>query len=482
MRKTVFVSLLVLTFVGMVSASFARETQIPAGRAKNAILFIGDGMGVGAVTLFLNYENLYKKEATVLEKVMRDGRVALCLTQPMENLVPECSSAGTAMATGEKTNLLRVSQAADGTSLKTILEYAQGAGKATGIVTTQRVSHSTPAVFSSHVANRNMEAEIAQQQAKSGLALLLGGGIEYWIPQGSKVSDVAKIAEPLGSKLSSKRKDGENLIEEMKARGYKFVATKEGLEQAKPGEKVLGMFAASHLPPAIDQHSIAQATNPSLPEMTQKALELLSANDKGFVLVVEQGALDQIEHENDAAGTIAEMQALDRAIGVAMDFCAKNPDTLVLVASDHDTGGLTLSAREDKTLETENDYGVPFDFAKLELQKASSNRLFQEIGDNPSSLTIRKVIGTNTAYDITENEAIWIKVFPVDSFFPKYGGKPYGSLGKIIGKKTGIVWVSQYHTFAMVPLIGIGPGSELIAGLQDSTSVFHILKRSLHLD
>lgn len=481
MRKAFSFSLVLLLLAVSVSASFAEEGGLTVRKAKNAVLFIGDGMGVGAVTLFLNYENFYKKQSTILEKVMRDGRVALCLTQPLENLVPECSSAGTAMATGEKTNLLRVSEAADGSSMKTILEYAQEAGKATGIVTTQRVSHSTPAVFSSHVPNRSMEAEIAAQQAKSNLTILLGGGMEYWIPQGGKVSDVAEITENLGAKSGSKRKDDENLIEQMKGRGYSFVSTAEALNQTKPGDKVLGMFSASHLPPSIDQRNGPKGTSPTLSEMTQKALELLSSNENGFVLVVEQGALDQIAHENDAAGTIAEMQELDRAVGIVMDFVAKNPDTLVLIASDHDTGGLTLSAREDKTLETENDYGVPFDFAKLELQKASSNKIFQEIGDDPSSTKIRKVIGANTAYDITEDEAIWIKVFPVDSFFPKYGGKPYGSLGKIIGNKTGIVWVSQYHTFAMVPLIGIGPGSELIAGLQDTTSVFHILKRSLSL-
>ncbi len=481
MRKILAGLLILIPIFTAGNLAHAEGDAASARHAKNAILFIGDGMGVGPVTLLLNYVNLYKKESTVLEKVMRDGRVALCFTQPLENLVPECSSAGTAMATGEKTNLLRVSQKADGTNLKTILEIARDEGRATGIVTTQRISHSTPAVFSSHVANRNMEDEIAKQQVQSGIDVFLGGGIEYWIPKGAKVSDVAKISDALGGKAPSKRKDDLNLIEQAKSKGYAFVFTKDELAKVNPSQKVLGMFAASHLPFAIDSRSGAKATNPTLSEMTRKAIEVLSANDKGFLLVVEQGALDQILHENDAAGTIAEMQELDRAVGVAVEFFQKNPDTLILVTADHDTGGLTLSAREDKSLENENDYGVPFDFAKLELQRASSHKIFDEMGDSPSSLKIRQAISDNTAYDLSDDEAIWIKVFPVDSFFPKYGGKPYGSLGKIIGRRTGIVWVSQYHTFAMVPLIGIGPGSEQITGLQDNVNVFHILKKSLSL-
>ncbi len=450
-------------------------------KARNAILFVGDGMGVGAVTLLLNYMNLYKKESTVLEKVMREGRTALCFTQPLENLVPECSSAGTAMATGEKTNLLRVSQRPDGTNLKTILEIAQDAGKSTGIVTNQRVSHSTPAVFCAHAASREMEAEIAAQEADSQLQILLGGGVEYWIGQGTKVSDAAKIVPDAGGNVLSKRQDPENLIATMRGRGYNVVSTQDELESVKAGEKVLGLFCAGHFPFAIDENHKAKKTVPSLADMTRKALEALSANPKGFILVVEQGALDQVEHENDAAATIAEMRELDKAVGVAVDFYQKNPDTLILVTADHDTGGLTLSAREDKTLETGNDYGVPFDFAKLELQKASSHKIFDEIGTDLNSARIQKVLSGNTAYDVDQDKAIWLKVFPVDIFFPKYEGKPYGALGKIIAKKTGIVWVSQYHTFAMVPLLGIGPGAELITGLQDNVNIFTILKKALGL-
>ncbi len=437
--------------LGVKSAAFGEEKTAPP--AKSAVLFVADGMGVGAITLLLNYANLYKKESTALEKVMREGRVALCLTQPTENLVPECSSAGTAMATGEKTNLLRVSQRSDGTPLKTILEIAQEAGKATGIVTTQRVTHSTPAVFCSHVANRSMEKEIADQQAVSGLQVLLGGGMDIWTPKNLEIA---------------------------KARGFRLAETPEDLQKTKAGERVLGLFAPGHLPFALDRKAMAKPYSPSLSEMTAKALELLGESDKGFVLVVEQGALDQLEHENDAAGAIAEMLELDKALGIVMEYCKTHPETLVLVASDHDTGGLTLSAREDKSLETENDYGVPFDFAKLELQKASSHRLFDQMGENPSTEQIQKILSANTAYDISDDEALWIKVFPVDLFFPKYGGKPYGALGKVIAKRTGIVWVSQYHTIAMVPLIGIGPGSDQIIGLQENTDVFRVLKKALH--
>jgi alkaline phosphatase len=124
----------------------------------------------------------------------------------------------------------------------------------------------------------------------------------------------------------------------------------------------------------------------------------------------------------------------------------------------------------------ENDFGSPEDFAKLEMQKKSSHALFQEMGKDPSSAKIKEVISNNTAYDLTDEEAMWIKVFPADAFFPKYMGYPYGALGKIVGKKTGIAWVSQYHTALMTPLFGMGPGSEGLKGVKQTIDIFSVMK------
>lgn len=476
--KRFFTLCIAVCMIGIMTFGVQRVYAQEGKKAKNIILLLPDGLGFGSLSLFESYATLYKKQPLSLNQIMEKGYTGYCMTSPIKYVVPEGSSGVTEIATGVKTELLRVSQDGAGNSLQTIAELAKEKGRSVGVVTTQRVSYYTTGAFLAHVKARNMENEIAAQESEAAVDVLLGGGIKHWIPKGTVVGDAAALTPNLGPQDASARTDDLNLIDRVKARGYQVVFTKDDLMTVTDG-KVIGLFGASALPFTIDLRSIKETSSPSLAQMTRKALELLRKNEKGFFLLVSEGGIDQLLHENDPAGLLAQMVEFDAAVKEVVDFTAENPDTIVIVASSHDVGGVAFSAREDKTLVIENDFGSPEDFAKLEMQKKSSHALFQEMGKDPSSAKIKEVISNNTAYDLTNEEAMWIKVFPADAFFPKYMGAPYGALGKIIGKKTGIVWVSQYHTALMTPLFGMGPGSEGLKGVKNTTDVFTVMKKSL---
>ncbi len=456
------------------SAAHAQEAQ----KAKNVILVLPDGLGFGGLTLLINYSYLYKKQPLAINQLMEQGNTGYCLTTPMKYVVPEGSSGITEIATGVKTDLLRVSVDDKDNKLTTIAELAKEKGRSVGIVTSHRVSHYTTGAFNAHVKTRAMENDIASQLADADVDVLLGGGIRNWIPKGKKASDVAALSENCGANEQSARADDADLIARAAARGYQLAFTQADLDKVAGG-KVLGLFAGSSFPFVIDLRSAKETSAPSLAQMTAKAIDLLKGNEKGFFLVVAEGGIDQLLHENDPAGVLAQLVAFDEAVKVIADFAAQAPDTLVVVASSHDVGGVTFSAREDKTLAIENDFGSPQDFGKLDMQRKSSHALLQEMGKDPSSLKIKQVISDSTAYDLTNEEAMWIKVFPADAFFPKYMGYPYGALGKIIGKKTGIVWASQYHTALMTPLFGMGPGSDGLKGIKSTTDIFGVMKKAI---
>ncbi len=220
------------------------------------------------------------------------------------------------------------------------MEYAKEAGKSTGLVTTSQITDATPAAFASHVEDRSKQSDIALQYlTKSKVDVLLGGGEDFWHPAGDPGSFKDEPAEDPSEK--SKGTQG-NLVNKAKQLGYSYVTNKTDMQKAKGG-KLLGLFANEEM---FQQKPEGEGAvyNPivSLPDMTQKALRTLSTNKQGFFLLVEEEATDEMAHQNNAKLTIKAGQALDRSVQIAKEFAAKNPDTLVLVLADHETGGMTL--------------------------------------------------------------------------------------------------------------------------------------------
>ncbi len=313
MKRTLFVSLFILL---VFSALWA---------GNNVILFIGDGMGHNAVSI-ARYITVGPESTLVMERMPHNCWMK---TYAKNGLITDSGAAGSAMATGVKTIIHRISTQADNTPNPTITELAQEAGYATGIITTMRVTHATPAAFTAHTESRYQEAEIAIQQMELKPNLLMGGGTDYYLPE----------------KLGGKRKDGQNLIAAARQKGYTVVQTRdELLKVSEKTEYLLGLFADGHMNYEIDRPG---TTEPSIAEMTEVALKILPrCSDKGFFLMVEGGRIDYAAHGNEFENLIVDVLALDKAVEKAVDYAKEDGNTLVIVTADHETGGLALIGYE----------------------------------------------------------------------------------------------------------------------------------------
>ncbi len=322
-NKRLFSLLLALILVLPMGAFAATEDY---GNAKNIILLIPDGMNVEALTtsrwMTDNYSFTLDSMATGLVR-----------TNNANTPIADSAPAGTAMATGVKTESPFVgtyptSATMPGSEkfeaekakmpIANVLEAAKTTGRSTGIIATSNIQHATPADFSAHHPNRNNYEALGEQQVYQNMDVVLGAGSKYL--------------------SKNNRADGEDLISEIKSLGYDYVTDTNSMKSSN-SNKLWGMFAEESLNYDIDRDP---SKEPSLAEMTQKALDTLSKNDKGFFLMVEGSQIDWAAHANDPVGIYSDVLAFDKAVKVAKDFADKNGDTVIIAASDHGTGGMTF--------------------------------------------------------------------------------------------------------------------------------------------
>ncbi len=324
-------------------------------QTKNVIMIIGDGMGPEQVGLLLSYarqapNTVIRERRTAFDRMMDDGGVmGISLTYPNNCLVTDSAASGTQLATGQFAGSEMIGADKDGNPVETVLEKAIKAGKSTGLISDTRVTHATPAAFAAHQPHRSLENEIAVDLLSAGPDVMLGGGLRYWIPKeaNNKQSAVRKELEQMtqgGVKIKSKRKDSRNLLAEAREKGYALAFNRSQMEAAQG--KLLGLFAYSAMPDGIKvTHSqdSPHRTIPTLKEMSAKALQLLSKNDKGFFLMIEAGLIDWAAHYNDTGLMLHEMLRLNETIDYVLDWAKNRDDTLVVVTADHTTGGFGIS-------------------------------------------------------------------------------------------------------------------------------------------
>jgi len=270
--------------------------------ADSAILFIGDGMG----PMQIHLSRVEPGQPLEMEKLPVAGIVT---TNSVGGRVTDSAAAGTALATGYKTENGRIGTDPDNRQLQTILERAQAMYKSTGIITTDALHGATPASFAAHVKNRGERAEIAAQLAASNVDVMMG----FW-----KGEFIPKSA-------GGNREDNRDLIAEMRARGHDIAFTRDELLKSK-GDKLLAIFE--------------DETAPTLTEMVATALDRLSRDPDGFVLIVEQARIDWECHDHKLPEAISFVRSLDKAVAAARSAAEARGRTLVIVTADHETGGL----------------------------------------------------------------------------------------------------------------------------------------------
>lgn len=278
---------------------------------KNVIIFIGDGMGPSHLTAAK-----YAKGTLEIERCPVGGLVT---THCADKFVTDSAASGTALATGHKTNYGMISQTAAGAPLRTALEVAEAYGKSTGLVATSAITHATPAAFSSHVPTRNMQPEIAEQMAAQKIEVLFGGGLGYFIPQ---------------SVEGSLRKDDKNVLADLE-NWMTVVTTEAEFNALEVPTRVAGLFAHNGLPKVSEGRV-------ELAALTQKAIQVLAQNKRGFFLMVEGSQIDWAAHANNADEILSEALDFDTAVGVGLDFAKQDGNTLVIVTADHETGGFSV--------------------------------------------------------------------------------------------------------------------------------------------
>jgi alkaline phosphatase len=282
---------------------------------RNIILMIADGAGVNHYAA----ARLHKQGPEGRLAVDRMPVVGLINTHSANRIITDSAAAATAMASGVKTDNGLVGLDPAGKPLRSSFDDARSAGKATGIIVTSSVTDGTPAAFYAHTRERGLEDDIALALPTSGIDLVLGAGHQYFLPESK----------------GGRRQDTRDVLAEMKANGYRIARTQQDFDReiAAPG-KLLGLFRITSI--------AAGGEGPSLGDMLKASLQRLDSHSAGFVLMVEGSLIDDSSHIRDTAGTLAEMEAFDSAVAEALVYAAERGDTLVIVTSDHECGGLLI--------------------------------------------------------------------------------------------------------------------------------------------
>ncbi|MBJ7312523.1 alkaline phosphatase [Rugamonas sp. CCM 8940] len=450
----------------------------PAPAPKNVIFFLGDGMGLTTLTAARIYAVGEDGELTIDTL----PETAFVKTFSNDAQVTDSAPSMSAYMTGVKMNNEVIAMSADtlavdplpdangnllanncgsknGTPATSLVELAKAQGLATGVVTTTRVTHATPAASYAHICHRDLENDIAAAAVPGGagynsalgggLDVLLGGGKQFFLPL----------------KDGGKRADGRDLVAEMKAKSYAYASNStefNAIDGAKTS-KLLGLFTSSHMSYDLDRDP---AKEPSLAEMTTKAMDVLGQNAKGYFLMVEGGRIDHALHETTAKKALQDTLAFDNAIKAAIakakltDPTLKN--TLIVVTADHDHT-LVLNGYAKRTGKTAAGnpgvLGVVKDYVSGAVTKDLDGAPYSIIGFGNGE---NRVQGSRAAMASLDDSVSGANTYHQEGAVRMNAG-------------------SETHGGTDVFLGAIGKGSDTFLGTIDNTKVFGLVKNAAGL-
>lgn len=446
----------------------------PVPAVRNVIVLIADGCGAEHYTL----ARWYRGQPLALDEIL----VGAVQTYIADSVVADSAPAATAFATGVRTSDKVIGMAPKAGTLAgvpepdprlqlrplaTVLEGARLQGKATGIIATSRVSHATPAAYLAHVPSRTQENDIMEQVVYQGVDVVLGGGRDELLPKTDE----------------GRRADGEDLGAVLERAGYQLPRTREALARVRPG-KVFGLFADGPLAPEIDRPQL-RAEEPTLAEMTGKAIELLAAQPRGFFLMVEGSQVDWACHANDPAHLVSDLLAFDDAVRVALDFAQRDGRTLLLALSDHNNGGLTIgNHRSDGSYSQMRLEALLDPLRRMRLSAAAVwDKL--SVGEAGQSVpppqiapeSVRRLVQEHWGVDLDLDAAQEILAVAAR----QSAENAHWALGEVVSRRaTYIGWSTHGHTGGDVPLFAYGPGRPV--GLLTGPQIGWLTARALGLD
>jgi alkaline phosphatase len=456
-------------------------------RAKNVILFIGDGLSI-----------THRTAARILTKGITEGRyhgtlamdampyMALVGTAGVDSIITDSANSASAYTTGHKSSVNALGVYADRTPdtlddprVETLTSLAKRKrGMAFGVVTNTEVEDATPAAMVAHTRRRADYDPIVQMFYESGVDVLMGGGAAHFLPK---------------SAPGSRRKDDVDYVARFRGAGYPIATTEQEMKAAAADpatRKLLGLFHPGNMDGALDRKFLRKGTvekfphQPDLVDMVRSALDVLSRHDGGFVLMVESGMIDKYSHPLDWERAVMDTIMLDRAVQAAKDFAEGRGDTLILVTADH-SHGLALVGTVDDAAKGEamrDKIGV--------YEKAGFPNYPPPNGD-----------GYPASVDVSRRLAIFFAAFPdhYETFHPKLDGpfvpavsgpdKAYAANERYKDAPGAMLRVGNLprnapqgvHTGEDVVLTAVGPGAERVRGFLDNTEVFRIMADALGL-
>ncbi|WP_250461747.1 alkaline phosphatase [Microbulbifer litoralis] len=462
----------------------ARKIDNRPGAAKNVILFVGDGMGISTVTAARilagqRRGNTGEENLLSFEQMPFAG---LIKTYNTNQQTPDSAGTASALMTGVKTKagVLSVDESVARGDCKASLEHplttaldlAEARGKRTGIISTARITHATPASTYAKVPERGWEyqapegcrdiaAQLVEMDKGDGIDLILGGGRRAFIPE--SVTDLEGV--------KGKRTDGRNLVQEWKNRygaAATYIEDEKGFKAVDVAEtdKLLGLFQPSHMRYESDRKN-DKAGEPSLSEMTAKGLQLMQKGDGGYFMLVEGGRIDHGHHAGNAYNALSEAVEFARAVQVAMDNTSAE-DTLIIVTADH-SHTFTMAGYPTRgnpilgKVIGNDEHGAPQDAPQLAADGKPYTTVgyangagFANLGDETNSDARRDAPAHNGRVDLSEVDTTKPGFFQ-ESLVPT-GGETHG--GEDVG-----IWAR-------------GPGSHLLTGTNEQNYVFHVMVRS----
>ncbi|MBI4327517.1 MAG: alkaline phosphatase [Chloroflexi bacterium] len=477
----------------------------PGQKPGRIIHLVADGMSLGTLTCADYLSHHLRRRGLAWMELFRkpQARCGLMNMRSLNSMVTDSSAASSSWGSGSRIVNGVLNQLPSGKNLVTLYELFAGLGWKRGLVTTTEITHATPAGFAASVDSRDNGAGIAAQYLQRKVDVLLGGGQKFFDPK--------------------RRKDKRDLQSEFAAAGYQVMVSAPELAGAPVDKRWLGLFSDSHLPFTIDQQADGklQASVPALAVMTRRALEWLGRQDH-FILQVEGGRVDHAAHNCDAPAALFDLIAFDEALDAVLEFQQRQPDTLIVVTTDHGNGNLGVNgsgkAYGQSSQMFEKVAGVKASFAEILRQlrqqppedavveedqkedaappsngdakaaaKAATKEQTEAAEETPAAAAkakpkdylptvkeIQEIVGGATGYKVSERRAEGFQAYLAKkgSCLYELMNSDVAQLGQLLANHIAVGWAGNVHTADYVPVTALGPGAERFEGFIQNVDVF----------
>lgn len=286
------------------------STEVDPNKPFNIILMIGDGMGISQITA-----GYYGNGSTL--NLEQFNSIGLIKTNSATDIITDSAAGATAFATGKKTRNGMISMTPDSLELKSILDYCEENGMASGLVVTSTITHATPACFYGNQTQRySVNEQLVSQLMNHDIEVFMGGGKAYF----------------------DNRADGINYLDTLVARGYAVFDSIQQVDESWYTSDRMAVLISRDQPGRL-----AEGREGFLPRGTEVAINVLDQYEEGFFMMIEGSQIDWGGHDNDSEWIIEEMIEFDNVVGQVLEYAKEQGNTLVLVTADHETGGYSVN-------------------------------------------------------------------------------------------------------------------------------------------